>query len=549
MIWLKKIFASFSGKERFSFIFASALAITAGALLVWLIFINVTTTAPARGGDYTEGFLGQPAYANPLLAETPADKALVRLTFANLPDLSDKIESDKTGKGYRVRLKENLTWSNGQKLTSDDVIFTLQKLQDPQTASPYFSNWQGVAAARVSELEVQFTLASPYAFFSQSLQNFYVVPKHLFADTPASNWKLSDYNLKPVGSGPFSFYSYEKRDDGFINVYHLKANENYAGGAPYIGNFDLRFFTKSEDIIKAFNAGQIDAIADLDPETLKSIHRTYNLSEFLLPNYYAVFWNQSQNEALEDASVRQALSLSINRSEIIRDALYGYGRESLGPVPKDIPGLNVPYSIPQNDPAEASNILESAGWKMGDQSFRTKETKAGSLELKFKLTVPNIPFLVSTAKTLASEWSKIGAVAELNIMPPDEIISGQIKNRNYEAVLFGNLLGSNGDLYAFWHSSEKYYPGLNLALYGNKQTDKLLESIRQNPDKAGREAQFQDLTNKITDALPATFLYSPSYLFVSSRDLGGVKGGFLGENADRLRSAKDWYVKVARVFK
>ena len=402
MIWLKKIFASFSGKERFSFIFASSLAMAAGALLLWLIFINVTMTQPARGGDYAEGFLGQPAYVNPLLAETPADKALVRLTFANLPDLSDKIESDKTGKGYRVRLKENLTWSNGQKLTSDDIIFTLQKLQDPQTASPYFSNWQGVAAARVSELEVQFTLASPYAFFSQSLQNFYVVPKHLFADTPASNWKLSDYNLKPVGSGPFSFYSYEKRDDGFINVYHLKANEKYAGGAPYIENFDLRFFTKPEDIVKAFNAGQIDAIADLDPETLKSIHRTYNLSEFLLPNYYAVFWNQSQNEVLENASVRQALSLSINRSEIIRDALYGYGRESLGPIPKDIPGLNISYSAPQNDPNEANNILESAGWKMGDRGSRTKEAKDGSLELRFKLTVPDIPFLVSAAETLVS---------------------------------------------------------------------------------------------------------------------------------------------------
>ncbi len=549
MVWLKKIFASFSRKERLSFVFASTLAAAAGALLLWLIFINVTTTAPARGGDYAEGFLGQPAYANPLLAETPVDKALVRLVFANLPDLSDKIESDKTGKSYKVRLKENLFWSNGQKLTSDDVIFTLQKLQDPQTASPYFSNWQGVAAARVSELEVQFTLAAPYAFFSQSLQNFYVVPKHLFADTPASNWKLSDYNLKPVGSGPFSFYSYEKRDDGFINAYHLKANEKYAGGAPYIENFDLRFFTKPEDIVKAFNSGQIDAISDLDPETLKSIRRTYNLAEFLLPNYYAVFWNQSQNEALTDSSVRQALSLSINRSEIIRDALYGYGRESLGPIPKDIPGLDISYSAPQNDPDGANNLLESAGWKMGDGGLRVKETKTGFLELKFRLTVPNIPFLVSTAKTLASEWSKVGAIAELKIMPPDEIISGQIKNRDYEAVLFGNLLGSNGDLYAFWHSSEKYYPGLNLSLYGNKQTDKLLESIRQNPDKTSREEQFQDLADKITDALPATFLYSPSYLFVSSRDLGGVEGGFLGENADRLRKARDWFVKVARVFK
>ncbi|TSC59885.1 MAG: Uncharacterized protein LiPW15_553 [Parcubacteria group bacterium LiPW_15] len=549
MTWLKKIFTSFSERERLSFVIACASAIVAGALLVWLIFLNVTTAAPARGGDYAEGFLGQPAYANPLLAETPADKALVRLAFANLPDLADKIESDKTGKVYKVRLKENLTWSNGQKLTSDDVIFTLQKLQDPQTASPYFSNWQGVAVSRVSELEVQFTLAAPYAFFSQSLQNFYVVPKHLFADTPASNWKLSDYNLKPVGSGPYSFYSYEKRDDGFISLYRLKANENYAGGAPYIENFDLRFFTKPEDVVKAFNAGQIDAIADLDPETLKSIHRTYNLSEFLLPNYYAVFWNQSQNPALEDSSVRQALSLSINRSELMRDALYGYGRESLGPVPKDIPGLIISYASQENDPNQASNTLESAGWKMADQGFRSKEIKGGSIDLKFKLTVPNIPFLVSTAKTLAAEWSKIGAAVELNILPPDEIISGQIKNRNYEAVLFGNLLGSNGDPYAFWHSSEKYYPGLNLALYGDKPADKLLESIRQNPDSASRATQFQDLSDKITGAFPAVFLYSPSYLFVSSRDLNGVTGGFLGENADRLRAAKDWYVKVARVFK
>lgn len=549
MIWLKKIFTSFTQKERLSFVFAVTAAIATGALLVWLLFVGLTEIAPARGGDYAEGFLGQPAYVNPLLAETPADKALVRLTFANLPDLADKIEGDKSGRNYRVHLKENLTWSNGQKLTSDDVIFTLQKLQDPQTGSPYFSNWQGVSIARVSELEVQFTLASPYAFFPQSLESFYVAPKHLFADTPVSNWKLSDYNLKPVGSGPYSFYAYEKRDDGFITTYHLKANENYVGGKPYIEGFDLRFFTKAEDVVRAFNAGQIDSIADLDPETLKSIHRTYDLSEFFLPNYYAIFWNQSQNPALADQSVRHALSLAINRSEIIRDALYGYGREALGPISKGIPGLDVSYPATDNSSESAITILESAGWKVGDQSFRTKSVKNVSLNLKFKLTVPNISFLVATAKTLASEWSKIGVSVELNVLPPEEIISGQIKNRNYEAVLFGNLLGPNGDLYSFWHSSEKYYPGLNLSLYGDKQADKLLEQIRQNPDEVSRKIQFQELSNKILSAYPATFLYAPSYLFISSKDLSGVRGGFLGENADRLRSAKDWYVKVARIFK
>jgi peptide/nickel transport system substrate-binding protein len=549
MPWLKKIFDALSRKERVNFVIASAFALLSGALLLWLGFVNVTKLAPAQGGEYTEGFLGQPAYVNPLLAETPADKALVRLAFANLTDLADKVEVDKTGKNYRVRLKENLSWSDGQKLTSDDLIFTLQKLQDPQTASPYFGNWQGVSASRVSELEIQLTLASPYAFFPKSLESFYPVPKHLFADTPASNWKLSDYNLKPVGSGPYVFSDYEKRDDGFIVAYRLKANERYAKGRPYIEIFEVRFFTKAEDVIKAFNSGRIDAVADLDPETLKSIRRTYNLSEFLLPNYYAVFWNQSQNPALEDLNVRRALALATQKDGLLRGALYGYGREALGPIPTGIPGLQISYPPVGGGKEAANSLLESTGWKIGEDGIRARTSKGGGTELKFKLTVPDIPFLITTAKTLASEWERIGARAELEIMPADEIVSGRIKNRDYEAILFGNLLGANGDPYAFWHSSEKYYPGLNLALYGSKRADKLLESIRQNPDEASRADDFQALSDELISSEPALFLYSPSYLFVSSKDLEGVRGGFLGENADRLRSARDWYVKVARVFK
>ncbi len=525
----------------------SALAaVISGFILVWILFISITVVSPARGGEYAEGLVGQPTYVNPILAGNEADRDLVRLTFANLPTLADKIEAEKNGKVYHVRLKENLFWSDGEKLTSDDVVFTLQELQDPQTGSPYLVNWQGVSVSRVSELEVQFDLATPNAFFRQYLNDLYAIPKHLFADTPPANWKLSDYNLRPVGSGPYVFDSYEKRADGFISAYRLVSNDKYAGNKPYIENFSFIFFTKPEDLIKGFNSGQVDAVAGLEPQSLSDIRRTYDLAEYSLPVYYAVFWNQNQNPALADDAVRNALSLAIDRNDLVSKVISGYGKPAHDPLPLDLPGIN--RTEESFDPGGASQVLSDAGWKMGDQGMLEKDNKKTKIELQFTLTVPNISSVVSAANYLKDQWTKLGASVSLNVLSPQDILSGPIKNRDYQAIIYGNLL-SGQDLSAFWRSSEKYYPGLNLSLYGDKGTDKLLESIRQNQDDTSRASQLETLAGSISSARPAAFLYSPYSLFVSSRDVNGVTAGFLNDFSDRLLQAPAWYVKVARNFK
>lgn len=546
MTWLKKIFASFSIKERRTFYVSALAAVISGFILVWILFISITVVSPARGGEYAEGLVGQPTYVNPILAGNEADRDLVRLTFANLPTLADKIEAEKNGKVYHVRLKENLFWSDGEKLTSDDVVFTLQELQDPQTGSPYLVNWQGVSVSRVSELEVQFDLATPNAFFRQYLNDLYAIPKHLFADTPPANWKLSDYNLRPVGSGPYVFDSYEKRADGFISAYRLVSNDKYAGNKPYIENFSFIFFTKPEDLIKGFNSGQVDAVAGLEPQSLSDIRRTYDLAEYSLPVYYAVFWNQNQNPALADDAVRNALSLAIDRNDLVSKVISGYGKPAHDPLPLDLPGIN--RTEESFDPGGASQVLSDAGWKMGDQGMLEKDNKKTKIELQFTLTVPNISSVVSAANYLKDQWTKLGASVSLNVLSPQDILSGPIKNRDYQAIIYGNLL-SGQDLSAFWRSSEKYYPGLNLSLYGDKGTDKLLESIRQNQDDTSRASQLETLAGSISSARPAAFLYSPYSLFVSSRDVNGVTAGFLNDFSDRLLQAPAWYVKVARNFK
>lgn len=549
MTWFKKIFFAFTRREKVVFGVALAGTFVSGAILAWFGFIQSTHPVPTSGGEYTEGMLGQPTFINPVIASTEIDKSAVRLVFSNIQDLADKIEISPDGRVWKIRLKENLRWQDGEKLTSDDAIFTVQKIQDRESASPLFRSWQGVAAQRLSELELQFSLVSPYAFFSDTLRGLYVLPKHLFADTPPANWKLSDYNLKPVGSGPYKFLSYEKRPDGFINLYRFEAWDKYFGDKALIKTFNLKFFVQTADAIKDFDSGQIDGLAGLEPENLGQIKRPHEIYPLYLPSYYAVFLNQSKSVPLKELEVRQALAWSIDKEGLVKDALAGHGKVAGGPVPEGTFYFDSGVAVVPPSLELASDTLDKAGWKITPQGFREKTIKTSKIPLALTLTVPQIGFLTKTADMLKDSWGKIGFKINLTTAPPEEITASTIKNRDYEMLLFGNVLGKNTDLFSFWHSSQRFYPGLNLALYNNKKVDSLLESVRQNLDEAGRKAQFSDLQKLIIADYPVVFLYSPEYVFVAEKNLHGVEGGLITEPAERFARTNKWYLKTARVLK
>jgi peptide/nickel transport system substrate-binding protein len=545
MSWFKNIFLAFSSKEKLVFVLTSGLLVVSGFFLVGIFVRNNTKPAPASGGEYSEAIVGQPAFINPLLADTFVDKTISRLAFASVSDLSEKIESDKSGKIWKVRLKEGLRWSDGEKLTSDDVIFTLQKIQDPQTSSPFFGSWQGVVANRASELEVQFNLSSPYGFFADNLSNLYPVPKHIFADTPASNWRLAEYNLEPVGSGAYVFESLTKKEDGFISEYILHPNKFYAGNQPFIGNLTFNFFTNQKDAIASFNSGFSDGLPQLAPEDLSQIKRTYDLHSFPLSNYYAVFLNQSQNSALEDEELRKALSLAVDRDAIINEALLGYGKKQAGPLPQ-----SGESSDSQNfNEQRAVEILEGIGWKVGENGIREKKNKNEVVKLQIELLSPSKDFLKKTAEMVADDWRKIGVEAKLQVVSAEDLLANQVKNRSYQALLFGNLVNSSGDLFSFWHSSERFYPGLNLSIYNNKNVDKLIEDVRESLTIENKNAAQNELLRLIDRDVPAVFLYSQPYLFLTTKDIQGISTVNLEDFSDRAKEMRNWYVKVARTFK
>lgn len=520
------------------------------ASILWTVrALSLRTVAtPAEGGRYTEGVIGQPTAINPLIASAnDADQDLIRLAFANLSTLAERIQGNEDHKTWSVTLKSNLLWSDGTPLTSDDVTFTIERIQDPETRSPLLPLWQGIAVERLSERETRFTLKAPYAFFEENLKELRIVPRRLFEAVPAQNLYLSTYNLEPVGSGPYAFATYTKRKDGFITDYELAINEYFAGARALIPAVRFRFFRTLSEAIEAFDRREIDGLGGLEPDHADELRVGHAIQAFPMPRYYALFLNAAVQPALKANEVREALEAAIDRTAIIRDVFDGQAEPVLGPFPPTL-GISKTEETPRPSPEALKGLLEEKGWRENDRGVLTKTAGKETLELSFELVVPNIRFLAETAELVKRAWQSIGIRATITLLDPSSIARDTLKTRNYHILLFGNILSAVPDVFSFWHSSERFAPGLNLALYENKTADALLESIRKEFDAETRANLLRDFDEVIREDRPAIFLFSPFYLYAHAKQLKGIEVAPIVSPADRLLTMPAWFLRTARVL-
>lgn len=491
---------------------------TYGLLLVQ----NKTFAVAAEGGEFREGVIGQPVFINPVIPTTQVDRDIARIVFSSVKEVADSVKRSEDGTTWNVRLKENIFWQDGARLTADDIIFTLEVIQDPDSRSPLHASFQGVAAERISELEVQFVLQNTYVFFENDhLENLRIIPKHIFNDIPIQNIKLSSFGLNPIGSGPYKADSFEKTNDGIITSLRLKSNKDYFGGRPNIKTFTFKFYKNNEELIRAYNLGQIDSfgISTAEPFTENEV-RIRNTMHFLESSrYYAVFINQSlAPEELKELEVRKALTVTVDRNRITDEVFLSSAMPMFGPT-----------SISENPVEEYDPTLLTG--------------------LELNLTVPEEPFLIKTANILKENWESQGATVNVLIFSLKNIQENVLRNSDYELILFGNITKENRDLFAFWHSSRRFYPDQNLALYQDKTIDRLLEEFRKTFNTEERFDIITVISNTISEDVPAIFLYTPRYVYTTAPRLGGFdEGAVINTGDDRFKNIHKWYVRTRRVF-
>lgn len=535
---MPKIWRLFSSTERR--IFGAALI----AFLISLIFLSTnfyyekTIERPASGGHYTEGSVGQPIFINPLLALTnEIDRDLVEIIYSNLIELTESQQLGSNNRFWTITLKPNLQWADGQPLTADDVVFTIAVIQN-SADHPSSAVWQGVTAEKINDNEVRLSLKTPYVFFSDHLQELKIAPKHIFGSIPPANLRLSRYNLEPVGSGAYQFAGLKIEKDGFITDYQLARNPAYHGPPPYLDKVNFKFYRRPEELIDVFNKKEIDGLGGLDQKLTNQLKVGRQIISIALPRYYAIFFNPLTNKALKDKRVRTALDLATNKEQLAKQIFNNQTVLVNGPLPPNIEGYDrAVYQTAGFDLKAAVTLLDASGWTSGKDGVR----------IKLDIIVPQVAFLVETVNLIKEDWQKVGVELNPLIVNSSEI-NEAIKTRGYQLLIFGNSLKKSPDVFSFWHSLEKSHPGRNLALYENKNVDRLLEAIRQDFNNHSRQQKLTELQRKIYEDRPAIFLFSPNYLYVLSRNLRGFSSYFITAPAERFNKIDQWHLKTNRVL-
>jgi peptide/nickel transport system substrate-binding protein len=570
---LETAFKRFSPGERLALYLLITLLSLATLVLVEHVDTMVSVVVPVQGGALIEGETGPARFINPLLANSQADQDLSALVYSGLmralpdgsivPDLAKSYQISSDGRTYTFTLRLGATFQNGTTLTAADVLFTIQEAQDSSINSPRRADWTGVAVSSPDPETIVFTLPHAYAPFIEDT-TLGILPKSLWQNVSAEEFPFSPLNTRPVGSGPYKISNVATDSTGAATRYDLVPFSNYTLGAPYLSRISFVFFGSEQDMLKALNNGQINAIAGISPSDVASVKsKTTSLIKVPLPRVFGVFFNQSHNDVLTDASVRAALDAATDKPGIVTESLSGGGTVLNGPIPPGVVG-NTSAATPQplsavafatSSPSQPSSqstlaaaartILQKGGWTFNESTGSwTKNKKT----LAFTLATADQPELVASANALAADWKAAGINVTVQVYPLAQLNTNVIRPRAYDALLFGEVVGPELDLYAFWHSSQRMDPGLNLAMYANSKTDALLSQARATTDSDTRGTLYQQFASLLVKDTPAVFLYAPDFLYAVPQNVQGIQIGSLASPAGRFANVYQWYTDTEYVW-
>lgn len=540
---------------------AVTLVVVALLLLSQQPVTTITLPAAAPGGIYTEALIGSMGRLNPMLDwNNSADRDVNRLIFSGLvkfdsrglprPDLADSWGVSADGKVYNFSLRPNAVWHDGTPVTSDDVLYTIEVIKSPGSLFPQDIKdlWTQIEVKRLDDKTFQFTLPEPFSPFLD-YATFGILPKHLLESIPADQLPTAEFNLKPVGSGPYKFDRL-LISGGQITGVVLVANQNYYLGAPFVEQVVFRYYPNSATALDAYRRGEVLGVSQLTQDVLESALAEPGLSVYTsrLPQMGLVFLNLNNPTVgfLQDAKVRRALMLGLNRTVIVSHILKGQAIVADSPI---LPGSWAYYNEIEKfpyDPEAAAQILNKEGYIFtAGSAVRSKDGQP----LSFTLVHPDDAIHTQIAGAIQSDWALIGVEINLQAVPYDSLVNDYLAARNYEAAL-GDLNTSrtpDPDPYLFWHQAEAT-GGQNYSQWDNRTASEFLETARTAADFSERTRLYKNFQVIFAKELPSLPLYYPVYSYGVDAQVQGVQVAPMYDVSDRLALINEWYLVTRRTL-
>lgn len=517
---------------------------------------QVATVQPVTGGTYSEALIGDFGRLNPVLDfYNQVDRDVNKLIYSGLisfddrglpiGDLAESWGISQDGTVYNFSIRPDASWHDGRPVTSADIVFTASLLRSDELPVPddLREFWKQIEVLPIDDNIVQFRLPEAFAPFLDYAA-FGVLPEHVLGSVTPAELIDSDFNLQPVGSGPFQFTRLLS-EEGSITGVVLSSFDDYYRDKPFIDEVVFYYYPDSQSAVTAYLNGELQGISQLDQQTFHQVLAApeMNMYSGRLPQLTQIYLNLDDSELpfFQDSSVRRALLMGINRQWMIDNLLDSQSLIADGPI---FPGSWAYYEeierIPY-DPNGALAILKEAGYTIpsGGSSVREKD----GVPFSFELVHPNTPMHTALAEAIQRDWSRLGIDVELNPVSYEEIIADYLEPRDYQAALVDlNMTRSpDPDPYPFWDQAQ-IGDGQNYSNWDDRQASEFLERARISTDIGERTQAYRNFQVRFTTEMPALPLFYPVYSYAVDQELQGISMGPLYDLSDRFNTISSWYL-------
>lgn len=521
---LQRAGVNVSRRDLIRYATAGGAALAFGAPFLAPTGASAQEATPVSGGIWRMAIAANPT-AYPITAPGALVDILVNKTvYSNLvkykltdgnievvPDLAESWEPNEDLTQFTFTLRQDATWHDGKPVTAEDVKFTFDTILNPDVTARFKGPISSVQSVDiVDDYTVTFNLASPFAPLPVMLgYNQAIVPKHLLEGQDLN--QPAEFLAAPVGSGPFKFK--ELSQGAYLEV---EANENYFGGRPNLDGIIFQVITDGNARVAQVKSGDIDFTV-IEPPQIDSVKDDPNLRivEATQVNYYFFAFNHTV-ERLQDARVRQALTLALNRQAIVDTVLKGYGQVANGPIHPSLGDYyNPDVTTYGYDQEAAKALLEEAGWTPGNDGILVNEAgERFTILLNGPAGYPVLEQLLTYAQ---QEYANLGIEVTLEI---DEWTVHLDKYHNLEYDMLNNwwITPPDPDLYDHYFSESPS----NWWAYSNPELDDLLLQAREEADQAARVDLYHRIQQILSDELPVVYLYHQTEIQVMSHRTNGL---------------------------
>lgn len=513
----------------------------------------------AKESSYLEGIVGRISTLNPLFAETEADKLASQLLFSRLyhydsygklkGDLAKSIVISPDELVYTIALNDNVKWHDGQKLTADDVKYTVDLFKNQAVNSFTGQVMRGVGVRVVSDYTVEFSLRSPYAPFVHLL-DFAILPKHILGKIDNADLRSHQFNVSPIGSGKFKFASFkgDEKADG-KQILALTYNQDYLRQSN-IQRFELHTYFNQDKLVDGFKKGEVNAVATSLPIDDKIDRQKYDQKVTEVKNGIMAFFNMKRDR-INNKKVRQALGalMSVEELRKVRFDKDGiYSEFDLPILKSDLKNQSVFFDL-KFDKSLVDSAFQEIGLTKNQQAkWVDKDGKLFQLEV---VSIKNTQSQIA-ADFLAEKMRQAGIEVNLKLVDLKDdmnVIQDAFKAKNYDILVYEINLGPDPDVYGFWHSSQTNELGINFSNYENQIIDEALATARLKRDLDLRTAKYNIFLQQWLNDIPAIGLFQANFYYVTQKGVAGYSGHQVIEAKDRYYDVFNWVGDRRAVYK